>query len=107
MHAMSDENVLSVSDKLLRDLQARVPADAAAMLLRMPPEQLESILASLPREFAAREAGACGSLLKDNLLEVRDFLESHKAASGSRYPAEPRSRKIAVARKSRALSLSG
>ena len=28
---------------------------------------------------AAREAGACGYLLKDNLLDVRRFLESHNA----------------------------
>jgi len=53
---MSDEEVLSIAAKLLRDLQARVPADAAAMLLRTPPEHLESVLASLPKDFAARVA---------------------------------------------------
>ena len=32
---------------------------------------------------AAREAGACGYLLKDNLLDVRRFLEAHGAGKST------------------------
>ena len=42
--------------RLLRELRARVPADAAELLEREPPERIEAALTQLPAPFAARVA---------------------------------------------------
>ncbi len=54
--------------------------------------------ARLDLRGAAQQAGACGYVLKDNLFEVRRFLERSRYYLGVEYPAKIRIAVSAVPR---------
>src|SRR5690242_21225712 len=54
-------------NRLLRELRARVPADAAEQLERETPERIDQALGQLPAQFATRVAAH----LPDNLRPAR------------------------------------